>query len=573
MDWPYHYTPYVLPMLASAGFTAALLIYVWRRRSVPGARSLALAMLFTIPWAVGAALELAAVDVPTQIFWVKFQAVWMLPAGTAVFCFVLEYANLAHWLTRRTLILLAIPPLLGLLLIVTNEAHHWLWLDFPFEGQVHPVHGAVMWILLGYSYLLAAVQGIALLWLFVRSPQHRWPVGLILSSRLLVLIAFRLDVADQNPLAPLDLTILALTITSAMYALALFRFHMLDLIPVARETVIEQMQEGMLVLNAQQRIVDLNPAAEKILGVPAAAARGQHVPEILPTCPDLRARLDDPGATQSEISLGTGPTARHFALHLSPLKDRRGLLIGCLILLHDVTAPRRAQAQLLEQQRVVATLQERERLARELHDSAGQVLGYVSMQAQAIRKWVHDGETAVAEHQLSRLADAAQAAHADIRHSILSLKAGSAQEWSFLAALQQHLDAFRDHYGLGVELMIPPGLELAQAFEPGAGVQLLRIIQEAMTNARKHGRARCVQVAFERQAGQAQIIVADDGRGFDPDQLAAGAGDHFGLAFMRERLAQIGGRLTIHSRPGAGTQVMLQVPMVGREQGAGSSKQ
>lgn len=561
----YQYTPYIWPMLASAAFTMALVIFVWRRRSVSGALPLAMAMLFTLPWAVGAALELAAIDAPTQIFWVKFQAVWGLTANTALLCFVLEYANLGRWLTRRTLTLLAIPPLLNVLLVFTNDAHHLIWLGFPFEGYVRPVLGSGTWILIGYNYVLTALQGITLVWLFARSPLHRWPVGLILSSRLLVFIAYRLNITDQNPFAPMDPTILALTLTSAAYALALFRFRLFDPIPVAREAVIEQMREGMLVLDVHQRIVGLNPAAEKILGTSATRVRGRAAVEVLPAYSDLIARLADPAAVQSDISIGTGRAARYYALHVSPLKDRRGSSRGHLILLHDVTEQKRAQAQLLEQQRVMATLEERERLARELHDSAGQVLGYVSLQAQAIAKRVHDGDAAVAEAQLARLADAAQEAHADIRESILSLKTGSAQEWSFLATLKQYLDSFGDHYDIGAELTIADGLR-EQAFAPSVGVQLLRVIQEATTNARKHGRARCVQVAFEFQDGLARVVIADDGCGFDPGQLAAGAGDHLGLAFMRSRMAQVGGCLAIHSRPGAGTQVVLQVPMMNSEQ-------
>ncbi|HBY98860.1 MAG TPA: hypothetical protein DEP84_33760 [Chloroflexi bacterium] len=560
MDWHYPYTPYMLPMLASAAFTAALVLYVWRRRSVPGALPLAMAMLFTMPWAVGAALELAAVDLPAKIFWVKFQTVWRLPTVTALLWFVLEYANLGRWLTRRILTLLAIPPLLDLLLIFTNDAHHWLWLGFSFEGYVRPVYGSGNWILIGYAYLLAVLRAIILLWLFARSPLHRWPVGLILGSQPLTFTAYLLDVANRNPFAPMDPTILALTIASAAYALALFRFRMFDPIPVARETVIEQMREGMLVLDTRQRIVDLNRAAEKILGLPVARVKGCHAVQVLPAYRDLSARLADPLAAQFEISIGTGHTAQYYALHLSPLKDQRGFPLGHLILFHDVTEQQRAQAQLLEQQRVVATLQERERLARELHDSVGQVLGYVSMQAQAICKRVHDGEVVAVEAQLTRLAEVAQDAHDDIRESILSLRACPEQEWSFLVALKQHLDFFRDHYGIHTELSIPAGLA-EQTFEPGAGVHLLRVIQEALTNAHKHGHARCVQVAFELQEGQARIVVADNGRGFDPDQHSTSAGDHLGLALMRERMGLIDGQVTIHSRPGAGTQVVLQVPI------------
>jgi PAS domain S-box-containing protein len=370
-----------------------------------------------------------------------------------------------------------------------------------------------------------------------------------------------LQSANINPFAPMDFVILTMNFSALVYVIALFGFRIFDPIPMARRTVIEQMQEGMLVLDMERRIVDLNPTAEKILGSPAARIKGQTIGQV------FHEQFADPmttpahrDASQSEVTLTIADTTRIYSVLLSLLNDARGFALGYLILLHDVTEQKRTQARLLEQQRMVATLEERERLARELHDSVGQVLGYVSMQAQAVRKWVHDGEAAVAEAELTRLADVAQEAHAVIRESILSLKTGSAPEWSFLAALKQYFDAFRDHYGIHTELTIPPGLG-EQAFEPGVGVQLLRVIQEALTNARKHGRAHRVQVTFERRDSQARIVVADDGCGFDPDRLSASAGDHWGLAFMRERMARIGGSLTIHSQPGAGTQAVLLVPI------------
>ena len=560
MTWQYQYTPHIWPMLVPAAFTAALMIYVWHRRSVPGARPLAIAMLFLLPWTVSAALELAAVDAPTQVFWSKFQAVWQLPANTAILCFVLEYANLGRWLNRRTLALLAIPPLLDLLLIFTNDAHHWRWLGFPFDGYVRPAYGSGTWVLLGYNYVLAALQGIVLLWLFVRSRQHRWPAGLILISRLVMLFAYRLDVTGRNPFAPMDLVTLTLTLTAAMYTLALLGFHMFDLIPVARGTVIEQIREGMLVLDTQRRVVDLNPAAEKIFGVPAARARGRKAIEILSAYPDLYAPLDEWGTAQSEISIGTGRAARYYALHLSPLTDRRGFPLGYLILLRDVTEQKRAQAQLLEQQRVVATLQERERLARELHDSAGQVLGYVSYQVEAARKLLDDGQVAVANAQLARLAGIAQDAHADVREYILNLRTGPSAQRPFFSALRHYLDGFTHNYNIQAELVLGAGLDEG-AFEPEAQAQLFRVIQEALSNARKHADARRVQVRFETEDSLARIFIQDDGRGFDPAQPASGGRSRFGLQFMRERAEQLGGCLRVQSAPGEGTRVVVEVPI------------
>jgi signal transduction histidine kinase len=245
---------------------------------------------------------------------------------------------------------------------------------------------------------------------------------------------------------------------------------------------------------------------------------------------------------------------------ISLLNDWRGQETGRLLLLRDVTEQKRAQAQLLEQQQVVATLQERERLARELHDNLGQVLGYVSMQAQAIRKRVRDGDLTPIEPQLTQLAQVAQEAHKEIRDSIFGLKSSPAEQWSFINALRQHLETCQEHYGLRTELVIPTGFH-EDAFGQGAGVQLLRVIQEAVNNARKHGRAGCVRVSFEVVDHSARITVADDGFGFDPQQLKKQAEGHYGLAFMHERMAQIGGVLRFDSTPGKGTQVIIEVPL------------
>jgi PAS domain S-box-containing protein len=361
----------------------------------------------------------------------------------------------------------------------------------------------------------------------------------------------------------------------AMYAIALFGFRIFDPIPLARQAVIQQLHSGILVLDSRGQVASLNPAAERILGVTASRARGQPVRELLPACPD--GQLADAEETEIELSLpaghslertpGTlgdgleaGQAVRHYTLEVSPLKDWRGLAVGRLLLLHDVSEQKRAQAQILEQQQVVATLQERERLARELHDNLGQVLGYVSLQAQAIRKRARDGDLAAIEPQLTRLAEVAQEAHQEIRESILGLRSSPAEPWSFFSALKQHLDACREHYGLRTELVIPSGLR-QDVLGPGAGVQLLRVIQEAVANARKHGRAQCVQVSFGLEDKSVRITVADDGCGFDLEQLEGQAEGHYGLSFMRERMTQIGGSLMLDSRPGSGTQVTLRAPV------------
>jgi len=559
MSWPYHYTPYIWPMLATAAFISVLAIYAWRRRSVPGALYLAIAFLFGALWAVSAALVLAAVDVSTKIFWTKFiAAVCLMPIAIARFCFVLGYAGLGRWLTRWTLTLLAIPVLLQFILALTNDIHHLVWLGFDFDRTVRPQLGVASWALTGFGYLLLLVNVIILARLFFHSPQHRWPVALLISAMLITHTFYMLDVFNLDLFAPLDATVLSMNISFVLYALALFHFHMFDPIQAARKMVIEQMREGMIVLDTGQKIVDLNPGAERILSLPAEHVRGRNVADVLPASAGMATRLDGNDTAQSEFSLERGSEARFYALHLSSLKDRSGQTLGSLVLLQDITEQKRARAQQLEQQRAQAALSERDRLARELHDELSQELTFINLQAQACQAMLASGQVSQAEAAIARLAEIARQSQIDVRELIGFLINPLAEDGDFLGALRRTVEGFGQKSGVQAELEVGAGLPIA-SLEPAIGVQLLRVTQEALTNVRKHACAQHVWVRLAPAPGGVLLLIEDDGVGFD-QQALSGEVEGFGMRIMHERVAEIGGVLNFSSLPGRGTRVSVQVP-------------
>ena len=429
------------------------------------------------------------------------------------------------------------------------------------------VYGPFIKAKLAYSYILFVFNVSVLLWLFVRSPRHRAPVALMVLAQVGARVTFELGVVRSSFPPQWDPDLFVLLVTFGVYAIALFGFHVLNPVPAARRATLTQMRDGMVVVDGGGRIVDVNPGAERALGRRADELLGRPLGTV-PALDDLVLPQTDTDASDSDQA-DVGPPARdlngrHYVVETKSLEDRRGRPLGRLILLHDVTEQQQAQARLLEQERVVATLRERERLARELHDSVGQVLGYVSMQAQTASKRLRDGDAGKAEPLLDRLASVAQQAHADVRESILALHTAPSADWAFVPTLQRHLEDFETQYGVTTELTVD-GLT-DDSFPPEAGVQLLRVIQEAMTNARRHGHAQTINVAMERRGDTTHITVADDGDGFDPLMLGADGDGHFGLRFMRERMAQIAGDVTIDSSPGAGTRVQLTAPLgAGRE--------
>lgn len=551
MGWQLGYTPYVWPAIVSTALLGTLVYYGWRRRSVPGALPFAALMLCGALWALGSALEIASANPAAKVFWAKVQSFWHIPTATTGVWFALEYADLRRWLVRRNFVLAAAPPLLWLLLALTNDIHHLLWSGFSYEGTVRLVNNTAGWVLVGYTYSLAVTTVLVFAWLFWRSPLHRLPVALCLCGQLVVRVAYGLRAVGVIPVLPLDPVILTFNFTAAMYVLALFRFRLFNLIPIARGTVIDQMREGMLVLDGEGRIMDLNPAAEMLLGVSAARARGAKLAHFLPDC-----SLEE----RTEVTLGTGDTARHYALHNSALKDRRGLRVGTLILLDDVTGQKQAQAQLLEQQRALATLRERERVARELHDTLGQVLGYIQMQAAVAQQYLEQDKSQEAQRRVARLAAAAQDAQKDVREYILGSRSGVSSADPLIPALGDYLRQFGENNGIATDLNV--SAELAdRVFEPMVGAQLLRIIQEALTNVRKHARARSVHVRIRLRDGRAEVTVQDDGSGFDTAAVRPAGGHKFGLQVMQERAQEVGGTVQVQSAAGEGTRVVITMPL------------
>jgi hypothetical protein len=201
MSGGFSYTPEIWPTVISLIILVLLGWHGWRHRNMAGALPFSIACLFGFLWATGNLLEIAAVDLTAKIFWVQFQALWHLPSVTAVFFFVMEYTHPHRWLTRRMVILFSIVPLLGAFLILTNEMHNLMWTGFTFDGSIHEVPGNAYWILIVYIYLIGFANIVLFSGLFILSPPHRWPVGLMLIGQVGARIIYLLNAQEVEPFA------------------------------------------------------------------------------------------------------------------------------------------------------------------------------------------------------------------------------------------------------------------------------------------------------------------------------------------------------------------------------------
>jgi signal transduction histidine kinase len=218
----------------------------------------------------------------------------------------------------------------------------------------------------------------------------------------------------------------------------------------------------------------------------------------------------------------------------------------------ETRTPETVQDRRLNSQEVSA---ERLRIAQEMHDGLAQVLACVNTKAQVVREHLRMGRTEEATKHLDQLAAAAREVYADVRESIIGLRS-AAQGSSAADSLRDYAATWAAQNGIACRLHLETDLQMPAVSE----LQVLRIVQEALANVRKHSRARRADVRVEPAGDRLRITVQDDGIGFNPAELGRSEFPRFGLSTMRERAESVGGRLDLDSVPGRGTRVTIEVP-------------
>src|SRR5512138_707090 len=350
----YYFTLGMLPLALGVLISLALALYTLRNRRAIGAVSFLIMMLMLIEWEICYILQLAGTNFTTKVFWDKWMFIGVALTPVAWLAFALEYTRRKAWLNTARLVVLSIVPVVTLALIATSNFHQIFWLKIAVSsegGYLHlaNVNGPGFWMHTVYSYILSVVGLVMIVQALLRwPPQYRGQMVWVLLATLLPFVANILFIFHVIPI-PIDLTPFALTATSIGLALAMFRHRLLDVAPIARDIVVDGMSDGMIVLDANQRIVDMNRAAQRMIGLSGERAPiGKSVTEVLAQWPYLIERYRDILEAKDEISLGEGDTQRWYELNLASLWDENKSLIGRVITLRNITDRKRAERQLQE---------------------------------------------------------------------------------------------------------------------------------------------------------------------------------------------------------------------------------
>ena len=344
--------PYSIVLIFTAFSSFLAAVYVWRHRPASGAAPLAIFLMGATLWSGGYAFEIANTTLEAKLFWVRIEYIGIVLAPTMLLFLVLQYTGKDKNFRPGHHLLLAVEPVIILLLKWTNTAHGLIWTswDLTFDNGLYHIdneYGVVFWIHTAYSYLILAAGMVLLVQAYRRASSiYRSQVGIMITAALVPWFANALYLFGLNPFPQLDLTPFAFTITGLMITWGLFRYKLFDLTPVAREVIIENLPDGVIVLDTEERILDINPTAQVIINKSNEEVLGKPAREVLAFWPELIAELQDSSQNLRQISLLTGEDKRYFNLRISPVYDRRQKRSGQTILLHDNTANRLAQEEL-----------------------------------------------------------------------------------------------------------------------------------------------------------------------------------------------------------------------------------
>lgn len=598
--------PVYVVLLALAGsFSSAIGVFAWRRHTITGSKPLVLLAIAVAVWSFGYVLELVTNQFDTKLFWAKVQYFGIVTVALAWLGFALQVTARGQWLNRRTIPLLLISPIVILLLVWTNELHGLIWPNITLitDGLL-PIldfdHGLGFWACIVYSYVGLLTGTVLLVLTFVRAPHlYRGQASILLLGVFPPWIGNALYISGLNPWSFIDLTPLGFALSCCAMAYGIFRYRLLDVVPIARDLVIEHMEDGVIVVDQHNRIVDLNTAAEQDLKHTASDLIGHAIDAAFARWPDVLERYLHKTEVAEEFITGVGREQRVFDLRISPLRDRRGRYNGRLVVWRDITERKRSEEALRLQNEELIALHAKLSMAKEAAETASRakstflanmshelrtpltaILGYSQLLKIQIAK----------THQTALIPDVA--AIEDAGQHLLNLVT-SVLDMSKIEAgkMELYLETF------DVPLLVEQVIAIIQPLAKQNGNTLTvqchnlptsmyadmtktrQILFNLLSNATKFTMQGLVTLSVdcELRNGQEWVMfsIADTGAGIAPDQMKhlfqeftqvatqtphVYGGTGLGLAISQRFCNMMGGEIIAVSTPGKGSTFTVCLP-------------
>ena len=358
------FSPYSIAYLIAATLAAVALAFAWPRRKAPAGLWLVLMLASALIWSLADAAEVSSAQLSGHVLWSTVSYLGAYPIVVFWLCFALEYEgrpSVKPWFVATLMTV----PVVAIVGAFTNPLHHLIWTGFsasPYGyGLIVYHHGPLYWIVTGYTYLLALVATWVLVGFALRNRDvYRWQSVAVVVAALIPWMAEVLYDLAPNLVPGLDPSV-TLSISATILTVSMLQFKLLDLTPVARETLIERLDDAVVVLDAEKRVVDANPRARSLFELAGRGWLGSCAEDVLGVWPEM-AHVLGQGECDSD-GLLVAPDGSHFAYSSNGIYDGSGRCTGSIAVLRDVTMYVHTQAALEEAERAPSGAHRRGRVA------------------------------------------------------------------------------------------------------------------------------------------------------------------------------------------------------------------
>ena len=571
-------SPYTLPLVVAAALAGALAFHGYRNRCADGVFAFSILMAASAFWTIGYAIELSSTTLDAILFWTNLEYIGIVIVPVAALAFLAGYTGHGEWFTRRRVAVLAAEPAIALLLCWTSSWHGLFRADAQLivvDGQTHVVktYGPLFWVHSAYAYALLFVGVFSVIrFLASTSKIYRRQAYAILAGVLIPVAANLLYLSRLSPYPYLDLTPFSFVAMGIVGAWGLFRYGFLDIVPFARGTVVDEMTDGVLVANKDDRIVDVNPSALSFLGTTTDESIGRKTADIIPELESFSV------GDVREVSRGDQTELRIFEIERTPLVDGRDRSWGSVVLIHDITLRKRGEEEQIRTQRLRAIGE----LSAGISHNLNNILTGILAPADILLEKARDPDD---RRELERVVGAAIRARDLVRRlndvvrdageeRISGVDVTDVINAAVLAARPKIKDE-PESFGWRIEtkLDLSSGC-IASATKLGLHNVLLNLLfnaADAVTATERREPGGLITIATERTADEVVIRVEDDGIGmsanvkrrvFEPFfTTKANVGTGFGLSTAYGTVRRWGGRIDVQSSLGSGTLLTITLKL------------
>ncbi len=360
---PYFYQPYTILLVLAVAVSTGLVVSVLKYRPTLGTCSFAVLMSSVGMWSFLSIFDVLSQDPQTKLFSGNLKYLFIVAVPVAWFIFALYYSNRLQRLRPRFMGLLCLIPIITLLMIATNRYHHLMFESYDLRNGnglllVSRRFGVWFWFHTAYSYILMFLGFLFLVKSLIDAPRiYRSQVISLLIAALTPWACNMLFLFSNQPLPHLDLTPFAFSLSGAAIMWGIMRYRLLDVVPIARDIVIQNMDDGIMVIDKEQRILDLNPAAAILLGREPSALIGRNAAEAVAWWPhDCATDLRQQPLLPPLIEMDGAHERRLVQVSTTAVGAEK--LLGHIIVLRDVTTIKKSQDALRQSEERFKSLSE-----------------------------------------------------------------------------------------------------------------------------------------------------------------------------------------------------------------------